>query len=140
MNQDKFICNLEDAGVLHTTDVEKDKVLYETFFTCKHLLGQQRNSNHDNRVMRDYNSIMSQLRQAQQRNDSHLNDDSELNQEIEIKEIEEAITKQKATDKAVDDDGIHPSILKQLGKTAKEALQKIFNFCLTTGEWLWTDS
>ena len=140
VNQDKFICNLEDAGVLHTTDVEKEKVLYETFFTGKHLLGQQRNSNHDNRVMRNYNSIVSQLRQAQQRNDSHLIDESELNQEIEIKEIEEAITKQKATDKAVDDDGIHPSILKQLGKTAKEALQKIFNFCLTTGEWLWTDS
>ena len=49
------------------------------------------NSNHDNRVMRNYNSIVSQLRQAQQRNDSHLIDESELNQEIEIKEIEEAI-------------------------------------------------
>ena len=136
VNQDKFICNLEDAGVLHTTDVEKEKVLLKTFFTGKHLLGQQRNCNHDNRVMMEYNSIVSQLRQAQQRNDSHLIEESELNQEIEIKEIEEAITKQKATDEAVDNDGIHPSILKQLGKTAKET----FNFCLTTGEWLWTDS
>ena len=122
VNQDKFICNLEDAGVIHTTDMEKEKVLYDTFFTGKHLLGQQRHCSHDSRVMREYTRIGDQLRQAQQRNDDHLIEESELNQEMEIKEIEEAITKQKATDKAVDDDGIHPSILKQLGPTAKEAL------------------
>lgn len=140
MQQDNFICNLEDGGVLHTTDVEKEKVLHDTFFTGKHLLGQQRNIIHDNRVMKEYTNIVNQLRQTQQRSDDNLVEESELDQEIEISEIEEAISKQKSADKAVDDDGIHPIILKKLGPTAKEALQKIFNFCLNRGVWLWTDS
>ena len=145
INPDKYICNLEDNDVLHTTDEEKEKVLYDTFFTGKHLQGQQTNQQHESTVMSQYNKITEKLhaqysQEASTPVQEEESDRNNMDKDVEITEIEAAISKQEATDKAIDDDGIHPIILKKLGATAKIILQKIFNECLSTGSWLWKDS
>ena len=116
------------------SDQEKEKLLYEAYFTGKHLQGHEEDKQHKTKIMEEYKKIV----------EAHFHDNSiestELNQEITITEINEAISRQVATDKATDLNYIHPCILKKLGPFAINALKVLFNGCLESGQWIWDTS
>ena len=151
--QDNYINNLtNNQGLLCTTDKEKEALLHDTFFTGKHMEGQRKDKTHQAMIDSEYTRIsreagLTTTPAPQDRSSRHNIDTSEVNEDdtlmnddIEVGDIEAAIKKQQSTDKAVDPDGIHPAALKKLGKEAKELLKKIFNWCLRTGSWIWKES
>ena len=137
VNQENFIGNLiDDNGILVTADEEKDNIMFEAFYTGKHLQGQSVNAEHDFEINTKYHCILNEIE-----DNSHESiGKTELNQEITNGEIFAAIKKQDTNDKAMDLDGIHPCLLKQLGPAAILTLNLIFNNVLQNGNWIWKKS
>ena len=131
---DNYICNLKNQDILVTTDKEKELLLFETFFTGKHLKNQATDLNHERATERKYRNIISE--NSTQENE----EESSINEEISLLEIRTAISKQDTTDKACDSDEIHPIILKHLGMEALSMLKFIYNWSLDNGSWLWNMS
>ena len=57
-----------------------------------------------------------------------------LDQNITSAEIKKAM---KSSGKSVDNFDFHPTMFKHLGSKAVATLEKLFNLCLTTHQWVW---
>ena len=132
-SSDNSIYNLKDGDILVTTNEKKEELLFRTFFTGEHLKSQPKNSDYEKAIDQKFNSI-------HENEDNDENMTNQLNDPVTIQEIVSAIEKQKAKDKACDSDGIHPIILGNLKQRSLKTLQQIFNYCLTSGHWLWKTS
>ena len=132
---DNFICNLKQNDVLISADKEKEKLLFETFFTGKHLENHPKDLAQDAAIEKSYRNI--KLNFANMYDNQENEEEDGLNEEIDIQDIKTAISKQKTSDKACDSDGIHPTILNKLGREALNMLKTIFNWSLDNGKWLW---
>jgi len=129
-----YIGNLiASNSCLVTLNESKEKLLYDTFFTGRHLVNLKSDPDHDKVIKHQYNSIMEELK-----TDILIEDD--LNSEITEAEIRHVIETQAVNGKSCDDDKIHPCVLKKLGSTAITTLATLFNWCLRTGNWIWDTS
>ena len=64
VNQENRIGNLiDDNGILITSDQSKEKVLFEAFYTGKHLCGQPNDLQYDKEINAEYKCITDQLKQ-----------------------------------------------------------------------------
>ena len=135
INSNNYIGNLASSdSCLATSDDKKEKLLYETFFTGKHLSQLKTDPNHETMIDEQYNTILTKFK-----NESEpITDD--LNMDITEAEVREVIKTNESHDKSCDDDKIHPCILKKLGNTAIATLTSLFNWCMKTGNWIWNTS
>ena len=133
--QDNTICNLKKEDILVTSDKEKEKLLFDTFFTGKHLNKQVPDKTHDDAVKKNYEEIRNSFKSGEEKKPKSF-----LDEEIILEEIREAIKKQDTVEKASDFDKTHPCLLKKLGDTALQTLCTIFNWSLNHGKWLWDTS
>ena len=134
-SQDNHIGNLIDGNNLVTEDPEKEKVMYETYFTGKHLLNQVTDKKHDGDLLSEYQKVME--KRGSNEVDVNYCSSSELNTEITKQEIHNALEKQQVEDKCTDFDNIHPCVLKKLGPEAISSLNFIFNWSLENEKWIW---
>ena len=117
---------MED-NLLITSEAGKEQLLFNTFFTGKHLNNLEIDQEHHSRIMEEYNKIMSTVNQC----------GIDINAEITEEEIKDAIDRQDTNNKSSDFNNIHPLILKNLGPSAIFALKILFNKILDSGEWIW---
>ena len=134
INQHNYIGNLaSEDSCLITSDAKKERLLYSTFFTGRHLSQLRTDPNHEKVIDNQYKSLLMDFNNNETINDS-------LNCNITEAEVIEVIKTINHHDKSCDDDRIHPCILKKLGSTAITTLTSLFNWCLRTGNWIWTTS
>lgn len=132
-NSDNYIGNLTSSdSCLVTTDERKEELLYDTFFTGKHLKDLTADPNYDGEVMEHFKKIIESTDHV-----STAPEEDALNRDVTEADISAAILKQDVDDKACDGDNMHPCLLKKLGPTALLTLKTIFNWCLQTGNWIW---
>ena len=127
---------LNGKGELLTEHNDLDHCLFSVFFEGKHLS----NENFDDMFYREVNNIYEDIMKEDPGTiKAHENDENfnNLNSNITIKEIQKAI---KTTGKSTDNYKFHPQMLKHLGEQAINTLQKLFNLCLETHEWIWTSA
>ena len=142
---DMFIGNLicPDTEQLQTSDQAKEELLYNTFFSGKHLNRAKFDENHYSKILEEVNYL--------EENDFHITDSSGgihesshegdiINEKITIDEIIWSISKQKCAKKSKDGVNIHPKMLKHLPKHALRLLCLIYNIVLDSGNWEWKDS
>ena len=153
--QSNFIGNLSKNGILYSSSSDKEKVLYNEFFSGEHLKGHNFDEEFANKVMNSYHSIQKadMLYQSSLINNvkdtladgfqfntihdlSDLNNDS-LSDEITMFELEGVIKERKTEGKSTDSYDVNPVMLKHLSPTAKYILLTIFNLSLETGHWCW---
>ena len=132
--QENYISNLKDQNVIYTSIEEKEEILFDTFFTGKHIQDDEDNTSND-KTMEEYEALFQGSSKNIENNQIH--DKPNLNTDISLTEISEAIRKQYTVDKAIDIDGIHPLLLCKLGERSLCELQNIFNWALENGVWLW---
>ena len=137
-NQDNHIGNLISGNTLFTDDSDKETLMYETYFTGKHLLNQEMDTKHSEQMELEYKKIMEA--NCSENVNKSASPDNELNAEVTVMEIAEALEKQKVNDKCSDFNNIHPLALKKLGAGAISTLQAIFNWSLEHETWVWDTS
>ena len=129
--KDNYIGNLIKEGVLVTEEEDKEDLIYDTFFSGRHLENRGFDDTHLRVIRRELDQIL--LEPADDEGDY-------LNAVITRSEVDTSILRQKSGAKALDTYGIHPIMLKNLGPIAKEFLVKLFNKVLEKGTWQWTES
>ena len=134
--QNNHVSNLIDGNNLLTTNEAKENLLFKTYFTGQHLKAKGRLDN-DHETIEEYERIKNSWDTTNKPTDSNENG---LNDDINEGEIRLSIEKQNNDSKAEDPDGVHPCILKHLGENAIKVLKTIFNYCISTGSWLWQTS
>ena len=146
-DDENFIGNLQNDNEnqsLCLSDTEKEKLLYETFWSGKHLKDQQFDEKHYdliNRQLKDL--VLNNFEQdPQDQHNSQTKDGVNLNDEITTSEVKAAIKAQKITGKSRDGDNFHPKMLKTLNidSCKTKYFSELFNSCLQSGTWPWTDS
>ena len=133
---DNFICNLKDCDLLVTSEKDKEELLFNTFFTGKHLQNQPNDREHEMHLKNEF----SKIKNVSSKSASSYNEDDPLSNPISTDEIKAAIERQETNDKSCDADNIHPIILKHIKANCLHVLQTIFNWCMSTGNWLWKTS
>ena len=131
--KDNLIGNLRNGGDLISEEAEKEALLFDTFFTGRHLNNLDFDEEHYTKI----NTELPQKLLAEMENEDK---DSYLNGEIDLADIKIAINKQKSGSKATDTYGIHPVMMKNFGYHVIRLLGILFNKVLDTGVWPWTDS
>ena len=135
--EENFIgCLEDDDGELLHSDVEKEKQLFESYFTGKHLDGEVFDEEHLNSVTEEYQLIVNEIAEE----DDVLDEHDELNRPIDTSEVSLAISSMKTSVKAWDRNGIHPIMLKKLRHNSIAFLAETFTRCLRTGHWPWEAS
>ena len=61
---------------------------------------------------------------------NNVNDDEDLNSDITLKEIKDAIKSYKHNGKSFDNHGFQPEMFQHLNNQSLNLIQKIFNLCL----------
>ena len=154
--QANFIGNLSKNGILHTSQKDKENVLFDEFFSGAHL----RESNFDNEFAEQINDVYVSLKDSKMAQIPSLvnnvqetlssvdktlkhvasavnNIDATLNSKITSLELEDIIKGLKTDGKSTDCYNINPIMLKHLGPSTKDLILNIFNLCLDTGYWSW---
>ena len=132
-----FLGNLYENGVLYADNDKKEEILFQTFFSGKHMQNGCFDDSFSTEIDQRYTEICNKnYNETSQDNDS----DDPLNTTITFEEVEAAIEKQKLTAKSFDIDEIHPSIIKRFPKNALRILQVLFNLVMKTGTWIWDTS
>ena len=122
---------LNDNNELLTENKDIENCLFSVFFEAQHLI----NGDFDDTFYQEVNNIYEQI----------IGDDEEppqttphqrcnLGQNITSAEIKKAM---KSSGKSVDNFDFHPTMFKHLGSKAVATLEKLFNLCLTTHQWVW---
>ena len=144
--------NLVENGVLYSSVQEKEQILYDTFFSGKHLMESTFDENFDKGIESHYEHII-QRRENEKMSfpfskvtldcgpstNEHVPEivwDS-LNEEISMDEIYDALRHQKTTVKSFDCNNLHPSMLKHLPPEAICVLHRCFNLALNCEIWPW---
>ena len=105
--------------------------MFSVFFEAKHLV----TGNFDNIFYEEVNNIYNEI----------IEDDGPIPQNHQFKKcnlydpitVTEIRKAMKCNGKSVDNFGFHPKMLKHLGNKAIDALEKLFNLCLSTNQWVW---
>ena len=129
-DDENFIGNLQNDNEnqsLCLSDTEKEKLLYETFWSGKHLKDQQFDEKHYDLVLNNFEQ------DPQDQHNSQTKDGVNLNDEITTSEVKAAIKAQKITGKSRDGDNFHPKMLKTLNIDTCKYLSELFNSCLQSG-------
>ena len=129
---DKGVDPLKDEvqGVV-TENLEIGEKLFSTFFESKHLTVGNFDDHFYEEVVHMYNELKGE--------DSDENDETqvELNGNVTLKEITSAIKKTKQCNKSLDNHCMHQKMLHNLGQNALNLMEKLFNRCMDTAEWVW---
>ena len=136
---DKKSChigNLLQNDHLYSTEEDKEELLFNTFFNSDGL----GNPDYDSSFAEVISDEYSHLFQSNAESASTPREESPLNADITSFELDLAIHELKTEGKCSDADAMNPAILKHLGTVAKQSLQKVFNWCMKTGNWPWTHS
>ena len=137
INSNNYIGNLASSdSCLATSDDSKERLLYDTFFTGRHLNQLQTDPDHEKMIDKEYNKIITRFDMEKE----SITDHDLINRDITEAEVREVIKANVDHDKSCDDDKIHPCILKKLGSTAIATLTSLFNWCMKTGNWIWNTS
>ena len=146
-NDENFIGNLlleddqSNEAKICFTDTEKEKLLFDTFLVGTHLTDQQFDEKHYTDVNNQLTDMESQNFHVDVQNESSDKlGQIDLNAEITVGEVINAIKAQKTTGKSKDGDQFHPKMLKCLSIGSCKFLVKLFNSCLESGIWPWTTS
>ena len=101
------------------------------FFEAQHLI----NGNFDDIFYQEVNNIYEQIItddiEPPEDTPYHRNN---LYQNITTAELKRAM---KSNGKSVDNFEFHPTMFQHLGDKAIATLEKLFNLCLTTHQWVW---
>ena len=130
----EYMGNLIDNGVLYSERVDKENVLFKSFFSGEHMSGGDFDLPFEDEILNEYDSIASG---NYLRTDQDPTVDEHLNGDISLTEVISALKLQKATAKSFDTDELHPRILKRLPTAAIQIIRKLFNLVLDTGVWVW---
>ena len=159
-NQVNYIGNLAKDGVLYTKDGDKEHILFDEFFSGKHLEKGNFDDIFKVEIQHYYQNIVNQdPMQNQEQLDSEIGNtlkelgikrvrhgtpdhttEDILNTEITSGELDDAITSQKTNGKSTDGYDVNPIMLKHLGPNAKSVIKNLFNLCLKTGIWCWNNA
>ena len=144
--EDNYIGHLRNSSRgLTQKDEEKEDILFNSYFTGKHMEGRSFNDEW-------LRSMENHVEDLKQRNwdieedlppeiISSVDDSNEfLNSEISFDEVVHAIAVQKTAGKCQDPDKFHPLLLKKLPNTALRYLTDMYNRVLDKGQWLWDSS
>jgi hypothetical protein len=144
LSQDEnFISNLccPDTNKMAHSDADKEKLLFETFFSGKHLIDKEFDEQH-------FQVTVDRLSQIKDQSFEGVDTPTAekqlfldiLNDPITIEDVENSIFAQQSSGKSRDGDNIHPKMLKCLSQTSCKYLTLLFNTCFETGEWPWDSS
>ena len=140
-----FIGNLicPETDQLQTSDSDKEELLFNTFFSGKHLDKAEFNNDHYSDILKDMTCLKDNnffvTDDPQATHDDSLEEDI-LNEEITTDEVIWSINKQKCANKSKDGLNIHPRMLKHLPRLAIKFLCLIYNKVLNSGNWMWKES
>ena len=126
---------LEDGeGGLLTETKDLDDCLFSAFFEGKHLKEGSFDEKFHERVNDLYEKVMKEesYPSPDETDYSHV---EALNAPITAEETIKAFKKIKG--KSVDNLNMHPKMLLNLGPKALNIIQRLFNLCLTSHEWVW---
>ena len=114
------------------TDVKDiEECMFSVFFEANHLS----NGNFDDAFIEEINNIYERIISEETSSTSTFPQTTEkLYQKVTVEEIKKAI---KCNGKSADNCGFHPTMLKHLGNRAISTLEKLFNLCLETHQWVW---
>ena len=121
---------LTEKKELLTENNQIEECLFSVFFEAKHLV----NGNFDDAFYEEINNIYDKIINENIQPPPNTYKKCNLYDEIKIEEIRKAM---KSKGKSVDNYGFHPKMMKHLGDQAIVILQKLFNLCLSTGQWVW---
>ena len=145
--EDMHIGNLicPETDQLKISDSDKEDLLFNTFFSGKHLEKAEFNESHYSKILEDVdclknnNFFADEDSQATQEHEvSH--EESILNEDVTTDEVIWSIKKQKCSNKSKDGSNIHPKMLKHLPSLAIKLLCVIYNNVLNSGNWEWKES
>ena len=130
-----------EGNKLVTSDTEKEMLLYDTFFTGKHLQNQAVDKVQNKLILEEYSKIVKQKDSNNQEDDGiGSSTEDTLNMEISEHEIKNGIEKQQVENKSTDSNNIHPLVLKHLSHSAIRSLRWMFNWSLDHNKWIWNTS
>ena len=149
--QTNFIGNLSKNGRLFTSDSDKDKILFDEYFSGNHQNSHDFDKDFEVQIKSIYSSLQdsgmlgkpSLANKAKEAvNIKHANITGQnisdpLNDPVTLSELDAVIDLRKSEGKATDCYNVNPIMLKHLGTNAKTILVTIFNSCLMTGSWCW---
>ena len=122
---------LSETNELLTETKDIEKCMFSVFFEAKHLITGDFDNIFYEEVNNIYNEIMEDADPIPQ---NHPFKKCNLYDPITVTEIKKAM---KCNGKSVDNFGFHPKMLKHLGNKAIDTLEKLFNLCLSTNQWVW---
>lgn len=131
----------DKSGELVYTDQDKCKLFYDTFFSGHHLDACDFDEPFKQEVDAEVNKLINNSELNQQSfHDTTDPDNSDLNADITLKEIQNAIRKMETSGKCLDGNGIHPLFIKKSGVIFLQKLKSLFNVCLENHTWPWKTS
>ena len=133
--EENFIGCLESGGSLKHDHLEKEDILFRTYFEGEHLKNKDFDEDEYQRVYRKVEQIL-----AVDLSEEEPEEEDLLNKKVEPEEVEQAIAAQDWSGKSTDGDGIQPRTLKHLGVRAVNYLTYLFNQCMRTSTWPWITS
>ena len=144
LSQDEnFISNLcnSDTNKMAHTEADKEKLLFETFFSGKHLINKEFDDHHYQTTVDRLSVIKDQSFEGPDvpTADKQILLDV-LNDEINVEEVITSITAQQASGKSKDGDKVHPKMLKCLSQSSCKYLTLLYNTCFEKGVWPWQSS
>eukprot|EP00116_Pleurobrachia_bachei_P001227 sb/3461489/ len=125
--EENYIGCLQENGRLLHGELEKEDLLFDTFFGGKHLRGSNFDEDHYRAIKNEVEGFLLE----------EVDEEDELSREVSVDEVGAAISAQKCGSKTVDGDGIHPQFIKHLGHGAKAFLAEFFTLCLKSSTWPW---
>ena len=125
---------------LYKTDDQKEELLFKTFFDSESLNSDDYDSTHADLVEDEYETIFSRPVRNLSNDPLSSGYGDLLNQPVREEELQNAILGVKTEGKCSDAESVNPVMMTHLGPIAKDLLIRAFNWCLATGEWIWTHS
>ena len=126
----RYIGTIDYEGKRIVDDQEKTEIFKEEIFLGRHLKDCTFDSNFKAFVDK---SILSDTFFESSLNESY-------NCSVTAEEIESALKSTKTSQKSVDNDGIHPLMLKHCGQQFRIILLKLFNGVFSAEKWPWMES
>ena len=122
---------LNKNNELLTEPKDIENCLFSVFFEGQHLINGDFDDAFFQVVNNLYEQIISEDDEAQPNPQPNR---SNIYQNITVSEIKKAM---KSSGKSVDNFNFHPTMFQHLGNKALASLERLFNLCLSTHQWVW---
>ena len=112
---------------------ENEQLLFSTFFEGKHMEGAAFDDDFYEEINNQYEDITN----------SEVNTESDetgLNADISMTEVESSIKNYKCSGKSFDNHGNHPEMFKKLGLPCINLILMLFNLCFHMKLWIWQNA